>query len=66
MRIVLLLDDGPQARASIVDSYAGKALPSTLATLSSNMITCPKTGKFTSQRDNTQVFLVPMDVRGAA
>jgi hypothetical protein len=66
MRIVLALDDGPPARASIGDTYAGKELPPSLATLSRNMITCPKTGKFTSQNDNHQLFLIPLSQRGAA
>lgn len=58
MRIVLPLEDGPPARASIGATYAGKALPAVLANLGANTVTCPKTGKLTSQKDNDKVFLV--------
>jgi hypothetical protein len=61
MGIALRLDDGPPARASVADAYAGKELPPSLAILSSHMITCPNTGRLTAQRDNHQVFLVPID-----
>jgi hypothetical protein len=56
--IVLPLDDGPSVRASIGATYAGKELPTILANLGPNVLTCPKTGKLTSQKDNYKVFLV--------
>jgi hypothetical protein len=52
------LDDGPADKASIGDTYAGKELPASVATLAGNMTNCPNTGKLTSQADNDQVFLV--------
>ena len=52
------LDDGPADRSSIGDTYAGKEVPTNLLTLTQNRMTCPKTGKLTSQKDNNQVFLV--------
>jgi hypothetical protein len=58
MGIVLRLENGPPARVSIGDAYAGKELPPSLASLSSNMITCPNTGRLTAQRDTHEVFLV--------
>ena len=58
MRLVLPLEDGPPARASISTTYAGKALPALLANVGANTVTCPKTGKLTSQKDNDKVFLV--------
>jgi hypothetical protein len=58
MRLVLPLEDGPPARASIGATYAGKALPALLANLGANMGTCPKTGKLTSEKDHDKVFLV--------
>jgi hypothetical protein len=54
------LDDGPSAKASIGDTYSGKELPPQVAQLMGNMTKCPSTGKLTSQKDNDQVFLVPI------
>jgi hypothetical protein len=59
MGTILHLDDGPPDKASIGDTYKGKELPTTVATLMDNMVTCPNTGRLTAQRDNKQVFLVP-------
>jgi hypothetical protein len=56
--IVLPLDDGPSVRASIGTTYAGKKLPAILANLEANGLTCSKTGKLTSQKDNDKVFLL--------
>jgi hypothetical protein len=56
--IVLPLDGGPSVRASIGATYAGKELPAILADLGANVLTCLKTGKLTSQKDNDKVFLV--------
>ena len=58
--IAIILNDGPVSKASIGDTYAGKDLPSQIATLTGNMTTCPVTKKLTSQKDNNQVFLVPV------
>lgn len=58
--ILIELNDGPAKRESIGDTYAGKALPPQVATLSGNMTVCPVTKKLTSQKDNNQVFLVPV------
>jgi hypothetical protein len=52
------LDDGPSVRASIGATYAGKELPTILVNLGANVLTCPNTGKLTSQKDNDKVFLV--------
>ena len=54
------LDDGPSERASIGDAYLGKALNSNIANLINHKITCPNTGKITFQKDNNQIFLVPV------
>jgi hypothetical protein len=59
MGTILHLDDGPPDKASTGDTYKGKELPTTVATLMDNMVTCPNTGRLTAQRDNKQVFLVP-------
>ena len=58
--ISISLNDGPVDESSIGDAYAGKELPTSIATLSGNMTNCPTTGRMTSQKDNNQVFLVPI------
>jgi hypothetical protein len=57
--ISIALDDGPTVKKSIGDVYAGKQLPTQVATLTGNKTICPNTGKLTWQQDNHQVFLVP-------
>jgi hypothetical protein len=58
--ISISLDDGPADKASIGDTYAGKELPPQIALLIDNKTTCPNTRRLTSQKDNNQVFLVPI------
>lgn len=48
----LSLDDGPAENASIGDTYAGKELPPEMVMFSNNRVTCPNTGRLTSQKDN--------------
>ena len=60
MGIRIGLDEGPVNRESIGNVYAGKELPENIANLLSNYIQCPKTGKMFIQKDNNQVFLVPV------
>ncbi len=58
--VSISLDDGPADKASIGNTYAGKELPTSVATMIGNKTTCPNTGVLTSQADNDQVFLVPI------
>ena len=60
MGITLPLDDGPADMASIEDTYHGKPLPPQLATLTNNTLWCPVKETETVQKDNDQVFLVPI------
>lgn len=60
MEISLALDDGPTSKESIGDTYNGKELPPRVAELTNNTLTCPSTKKLTTQKDNNQVFLVPI------
>ena len=60
MKITLELGDGPPVEESIGDTYAGKKLPPQVATLRNNKVTCPNTGRLTSQENNNQIFLVPI------
>jgi len=59
MGIRIGLDDGPPAKESIGNLYAGKELPENIANLKNNYITCPNTGRKFTQRNNEQIFLVP-------
>ena len=61
MGIRLSLDDGPTDKQSIGDVYSGKELPPEVLRLYNNSVQCPKTGKYFYQRDNHQVFLVPVE-----
>ena len=62
MGIRVALDDGPVNKESIGDVYAGRELPENIARLMNNQTTCPKIGKPFVQKDNKQVFLVPISV----
>ena len=57
--ISVVMDQGPAEKQSIADFYEGKAMPKSLAEITSRSITCPKTGKQSIQRNNQQIFLVP-------
>ncbi len=56
---VIKLYDGPPNKKSIVDVFDGKVLPPHIAVLTSTKFICPKTKRFTLQKDNNQIFLVP-------
>jgi len=56
--ISIEMDDGPVEKESIGNLYAGKELPTEIATLTGNKTICPNTNKMTSQKDNHQVFIV--------
>jgi hypothetical protein len=62
MGIRIAMNDGPARKESIGDLYAGKELPENIGRLMNNQTTCPKTGKAFVQKDNKQVFLVPISV----
>jgi len=61
MDISIGLDDGPAEKASIGDIYKGRDLPQDVVDMIDNYTQCPKTGKMILQKDNDQVFLVPVD-----
>ena len=61
MGISIELKDGPADKASIGDTYAGKELPPEIVRLMNNRTNCPKSGKPILQRNNNQVFLVPIE-----
>ncbi len=60
MGILISLNDGPTEKKSIGDTYRGKPLPANVATLHNNQIICPNTGKPYIQKNNDQIFLVPI------
>ena len=59
MGISVVLDDGPFNKQSVGAQYKGKTLPKSLADLTNNSVTCPKTGRQSTQKNNDQIFLVP-------
>lgn len=59
MGISVTMENGPASKQSIGELYDGKSLPKSLANLTQNSVTCPKTGRQSTQRNNHQIFLVP-------
>jgi hypothetical protein len=59
MGISVLLEDGPVDKQSIGALYKGKTLPKHLADLANNSVSCPKTGRQSTQKNTQQIFLVP-------
>lgn len=57
--ISVTMENGPASKKSIGELYDGKSLPKFLANLTQNSVTCPKTGRQSTQRNNHQIFLVP-------
>ena len=53
------MTNGPFDKQSIGDLYDGKSLPKSLANLTSTSISCPKTGRQSTQKNLHQIFLVP-------
>ena len=60
MGISVTMPDGPAAKQSIASLYDGKPLPKVLSELSGNSVTCPKTGRQSIQKNNQNIFLVPL------
>src|SRR5262245_19101721 len=58
--ISVTMDNGPTDKQSIGNLYDGKSLPKNLADLIQNSVTCPKTGRQSTQRNNHQIFLLPI------
>ena len=59
MGISVTMENGPASKQSIGELYDGKSLPKSLANLTQSSVTCPKTGRQSTQRNNRQIFLVP-------
>lgn len=59
MGITVVLEDGPAKKQSVGALYNGKPLPKNLADLISNSISCPNTGRQSTQKNNQQIFLIP-------
>ncbi len=57
--ISVTMEDGPASKQSIGELYHGKSLPKPLASLTQASVTCPQTGRQSTQRNNHQIFLVP-------
>jgi hypothetical protein len=59
LEVSVILKDGPFEKQSIGRVYKDRNLPESLAKLSCMSITCPATGRRSTQKDNHQIFLVP-------
>ena len=59
MGISVPMENGPVDKQSIGNLYDGKGLPKSLANLTSTSISCPKTGRQSTQKNLYQIFLVP-------
>lgn len=59
MGFSVVLEDGPFDKQSIGALYKGKTIPKNLADLANNSVSCPKTGRQSTQKNNQQIFLVP-------
>lgn len=57
--ISVTMENGPSGKQSIGELYEGKSLPKVLAGLTQASVTCPKTGRQSTQKNNHQIFLVP-------
>ena len=57
--ISVTIENGPAEKQSIGDLYDGKSLPKSLANLTQKSVTCPKTGRQSTQRNQHRIFLVP-------
>jgi hypothetical protein len=57
--ISVTLGDGPVDKQSVGDFYGEKSVPRSLANLTNNSVTCPRTGKQSTQKNSHQIFLVP-------
>ena len=59
MGISVVMEDGPFVKRSIGDLYNGKTIPKDLADLAHNSVSCPTTGRQSTQKNHHQIFLVP-------
>lgn len=60
MGIQVLLNDGPTEIQSIENLYAGKKVPSHIGMFMNNYVRCLYTGRLFAQKNNKQIFLVPV------
>ena len=59
MGISVPMENGLVDKRSIGDLFDGKSLPKSLANLTGTSISCPKTGRQSTQKNLHQIFLVP-------
>jgi hypothetical protein len=59
MGISVVVENGPSDKQRISDLYNGKTLPKSLADLTNKSVSCPQTGRQSTQKNNHQIFLVP-------
>jgi len=57
--ISVTLGDGPPDKRSLADFYGENGLPKSLAHVMNHSVTCPRTGRQSTQKNSHQIFLVP-------
>lgn len=60
MEVFVMLQNGPTSKQTIGDRYEGKELPPEFAELKDKRVYCPKLGRHYSQKNENQIFLVPV------
>jgi len=55
----LHIDEGPDHKQSIAESFRGRIVPPQVAAIRSHTALCPKTGKKFPLENDSAVFLVP-------
>jgi hypothetical protein len=60
MGIGISLDKGPIKKESIGDLYHGEEVPPEIVNCINNRTICPNTKKWFTQKDNQQIFIVPV------
>ena len=59
MGISVALEGGPFVRQSVSALYKEKCVPKNLADLVNHSVTCPQTGRQSTQKSHQHIFLVP-------
>ena len=60
MDVSVTVENGPKTKHSVGQTYQGKELSPQLAKLRERQIYCPKTGRQYPQKNDKQIFLIPV------
>jgi hemerythrin-like metal-binding protein len=65
MNVSVAVENGPKTKHSVGQTYQGKELSPQLAELRERQIYCPKTGRQYPQKNDKQIFLIPVSAVGS-